>query len=191
MKTMQLKKNLSTEALKGFRCETNSTPLKSRRNVEAPTPSPTPGGMNVVPTSSVQATPSPMTKLQSGHAATMLQQLIAEAENKAVVFSDDLSSAPKQQNLRGLQACQEDDVLHKNWLIALVNSQVLLKGCETKGYVILSAAKAEILQRIHRPVWKDHTLVSKTTWVGSLESMQYYATVSAGENDSLDGKFTV
>jgi hypothetical protein len=73
-------------------------------------------------------------------------------------------------------------------LVALVNSQVLLKGCETKGYVILSAAKAEILQRVHRPAWKDRTLVSKTTWVGLLECMQYYATVSAGENDSLDGE---
>lgn len=74
------------------------------------------------------------------------------------------------------------------YIVALVNSQVLLKGCETKGYVILSAAKAEILQRVHHPVWKHRTLVSKTTWVGSLECMQYYATVSAGENDSLDGK---
>jgi hypothetical protein len=74
------------------------------------------------------------------------------------------------------------------FIVALVNSQVLLKGCETKGYVILSAAKAEILQRIHRPAWKDRTLVSKTTWVGSLECMQYYATVSEGENDSIDGE---
>lgn len=70
--------------------------------------------------------------------------------------------------------------------VALVNSQVLLKGCETRGYVILSAAKAEILQRVHNPVWKDRTLVSKTTWVGSLECMQYYATVAAGENDKVD-----
>lgn len=73
-------------------------------------------------------------------------------------------------------------------LVALINSQVLLKGCETKGYVIVSAAKAEILQRIHRPVWKDHSLVSKTTWVGTLDSMQYYATVSAGKTDFIDGK---
>lgn len=50
----------------------------------------------------------------------------------------------------------------------------------------MSAAKAEILKKIHRPVWKDRTLVSKTSWVGSLECMQYYATVSA--NESLDGK---
>lgn len=72
-------------------------------------------------------------------------------------------------------------------LVALVNSQVLLKGPETKGYVIISTEKAEILQRIHRPVWRDMTLVAKTTWVGSLQSVQYYATVNADENDSLDG----
>jgi hypothetical protein len=72
------------------------------------------------------------------------------------------------------------------FLVVLVNSQVLLKGCETKGYVIMSAAKAQILQRIHRPTWKQHTLVSKSTWVGSLECMQYYATVIAG--DTPDGK---
>jgi hypothetical protein len=57
-----------------------------------------------------------MSKLQSGHAATMLQQLIAEADNKAVVFSDDMSVQTREQHLQGLAACQEDDVLHKNWL---------------------------------------------------------------------------
>nr|CAD7259627.1 unnamed protein product [Timema shepardi] len=184
MKTKQLKKNLSTEALKNFRGDSSSTPLKSRtRATDGPV---TPPPSAIQNPASVHATPSPMTKLQSGHAATMLQQLIAEADNKAVVFSDDLSVQTREQHLQGLVACQEDDVMHKNWLIALVNSQVLLKGCETKGYVILSAAKAEILQRVHRPTWKDRTLVSKTTWVGSLECMQYYATVSAGENDTLD-----
>lgn len=60
-----------------------------------------------------------MTKLQSGHAATMLQQLIAEAENKAVVFIDDMSAQTKEQHLQGLAACQGDDVVHKNWLSML------------------------------------------------------------------------
>lgn len=47
----------------------------------------------------------------------MLQQLIAEAENKALVFSDDLSAQiSKDQQLQGLQACQNDDVVHNNWL---------------------------------------------------------------------------
>ncbi|KAJ8927255.1 hypothetical protein NQ314_020306 [Rhamnusium bicolor] len=65
--------------------------------------------------STVQDAPSPISKLQSGHAANMLQQLIAEADNNSVVYSDDLSAVSRQQHLQGLQACQEDDVRHKNW----------------------------------------------------------------------------
>jgi hypothetical protein len=56
-----------------------------------------------------------MTKLQSGHAATMLQQLIAEVDNKNVVYSDDLSTQNKEQILQGLVACSEHDVLFENW----------------------------------------------------------------------------
>ncbi|XP_076248425.1 bridge-like lipid transfer protein family member hobbit [Calliopsis andreniformis] len=174
IKTQQLKKNLSTAALKGFHRESSLTPHKNRtRSVEAQN---TPTQMN----SSTTAKP------QQGEAVGMLQRLIAEAANKPVAFSDDLSVQTRGQQLRGLAACHQDDVLHKNWLIALVNSQVLLKGIETRGYVIMSAAKAEILQRIHQPVWKERTLVSKTTWVGSLECMQYYATVSANIDDNID-----
>lgn len=76
------------------------------------------------------------------------------------------------------------------YLVALVNSQVLLKGIETRGHVILSAAKAEILQRVHHPVWRDRTLMSKTTWVGSLECMQYYATVNANTDENIDHNIT-
>ncbi|CAH2014141.1 unnamed protein product [Acanthoscelides obtectus] len=186
MKNTRLKKNLSTDALKFFRKDSTSTPLK-RRNTDA-SGTPTNTAIQTIQTSSaVQDSSSPMSKLQSGHAANMLQQLIAEVDNNAVVYSDDLSAVSRQPHLQGLQACQEDDVMHKNWQITLVNAQVLLKGCETKGYIIISAAKAEIIQRIHRPAWKDRTLVSKTTWVGSLECMQYYATVNAGgENDTAN-----
>ena len=44
--------------------------------------------------------------------------------------------------------------------------------------------KAHIIQREHKPVWKHGTIVPKTTWVGALEGMQYYATVSAGSSDT-------
>lgn len=71
--------------------------------------------------------------------------------------------------------------------VELVDSQVLLKGCESQGYVILSAAKSQIHQQIHRPVWQDHSLVTKTTWIGSLQCMQYYATVSAGDKETQMG----
>lgn len=33
-------------------------------------------------------------------------------------------------------------------------------------------------------MWKHGTIVPKTTWVGALEGMQYYATVSAGYLES-------
>ncbi|XP_015437113.1 PREDICTED: protein KIAA0100 [Dufourea novaeangliae] len=176
IKTQQLKKNLSTAALKGFHRESSSTPHKNRQRAVDPQKTPLPA----------QISSSSATKPQQGEAVGMLQRLIAEAANKPVAFSDDLSVQTRGQQLRGLAACHQDDVLHKNWLIALVNSQVLLKGIETRGYVILSAAKAEILQRIHQPVWKERTLVSKTTWVGSLECMQYYATVSANIDENID-----
>ncbi|GFY73440.1 protein KIAA0100 [Trichonephila inaurata madagascariensis] len=55
----------------------------------------------------------------------------------------------------------------------------MLRGCVTAGYIIVSAAKAIILQRVHSPVWKDRSLASKTTWIGSFECMQYYCTVGA------------
>lgn len=179
MKAQKLKNNLSTEALKGFRKEGPTTPLKSRGN---PINSNTPG----TSAQKIGASSSSIhTKNQTNQASTMLQQLIAEADHKFNVYSDDLSTQTREQQLQGLKSCQDEDVTQYNWFISLVNSQVLLKGCETSGYVILSAAKAEILQRVHRPVWRDRSLVSKTTWVGFLECMQYYATVSPGENDSL------
>ncbi|XP_037044573.1 protein KIAA0100 isoform X2 [Bradysia coprophila] len=182
MKSQKLKNNLSTEALKGFRKEGSLTPLKSRRAETSP-PVTNPSSGQILGTGS---TSSAITqKQQTSHAANMLQQLIAEADHKFNVYSDDLSTQTREAHLQGLQACQDEDVTQYNWFISLVNSQVLLKGCETSGYVILSAAKAEILQRVHRPVWRDRSLVSKTTWVGFLECMQYYATVSPDENDSL------
>ncbi|XP_045624095.1 protein hobbit [Procambarus clarkii] len=185
-KSQQLRRNLTPDIIKNYNPEA-STPQKPRSrsltdgNTSQSLTSPT-AALQVPP---VQATPSPMSRLQSGHAQAMLQQLIAEADNNQVAFSEDCSNTePRDQTLHGVKACTTDDVIHKRWLIELVNSQVLLKGCETQGYVILSAAKAQILQRIHRPVWQDHSLVTKTTWFGSLECMQYYATVNAGDKET-------
>jgi len=57
-------------------------------------------------------------------------------------------------------------------LVELYNSQVMLRGCETKGYVIASAAKTSLLSCDHRPVWIQQQLQSKSTLVGSVECMQ-------------------
>lgn len=110
----------------------------------------------------------------------MLQQLLAD--HRSVVFSEDQSAngtgtRPALTAAGHLNGDQEG--VHLNWLIELVNSQVLLKGCETRGYIIISAAQAKILQRLHPPVWRDRSLVSKTSWTCSLDGMQYFATISA------------
>ncbi|XP_067136363.1 protein hobbit [Centruroides vittatus] len=170
MKAKIMKRDLSTEALKGIKVDLQPYNMKHRTYTTT----------NLCLPNCQQPT-SPMSHLQSGLAANMLQKLIAEAEANTMVYTEEIDCPNREQQLHGIAACQTDDVLHKNWLIELVNSQVMLKGSETSGYVIVSAAKSQILQRVHRPVWKDHTLVSKTTWVGSLECMQYYATVDAGE----------
>lgn len=165
-----LKRNLSTEALKGFKMEdtapqTMSSPLGSMKT-----------------DFQRQRRSGSKSSLNKNHAASMLKKLIAESEsNPHVVYSEDVESEliSDEVKLRGVSGCQDDDVIHKNWLIELINSQVILRGCETKGYVIASAAKCQIWQKIHRPIWKELTLLSKETWVGSVECMQYYATVDA------------
>lgn len=192
VKVQQLKKNLSTEALRSFFSKHDAptgSPIKSKSNdakksrvgdVTSPT--------SAAPSSQRPSMgASPLTGIQGQNAAaSLLQKLISEAESRGVVFSEDLTAPPPQQSLHGVAQSSLDDVILHKWLIELVNCQVLLKGCETSGYVILSAAKAHILQREHKPVWKHGTIVPKTTWVGALEGMQYYATVCAGSTDSVD-----
>lgn len=114
-----MKKNLSTEALKGFCLNENGcTPMKNRtRSSEIEQNTPLSSATSVT-SSTCQASPSPMSKLQcGGQAATMLQQLISEVDNKPVVFSDDLSmQVTRERKLQGLSECQQDDVFYKNWL---------------------------------------------------------------------------
>lgn len=116
MKAQKLKNNLSTEALKGFRKD-GTTPLKSRRDTIAML------NAGSAPSSSSSSS-SAKPQQQQNHAHAMLQQLIAESDHKSVVFSDDLSTQTREQQLQGLQACQDGDVTHCKWFISLVNSQV-------------------------------------------------------------------
>ena len=117
MKSQRLKDNLTTEALKWFRKEGSNTPLKSRSSSKS---------VNDAASQLIQSTVVSSTHKhqQTSDGIAMLQQLIAESDHKSVVFSDDLSTQPRQQQLTGLQACQDGDVSHYNWFISLVNSQV-------------------------------------------------------------------
>uniref|UniRef100_A0A4W3JHI5 Bridge-like lipid transfer protein family member 2 n=1 Tax=Callorhinchus milii TaxID=7868 RepID=A0A4W3JHI5_CALMI len=153
-KAAMLKRNLSTEALKGLKIDANLQAKKLKR-VTCPTPH--------CPLFSL---PLPGT--------SMLQKLIEETD-RFVVFTEEESGVRDQ--LYGSAACQADDVINRNWLIELVNSQVMLRGAETEGCVFVSAAKAQLWQCQHYPSWYSHALKQKTTWTCLLDGMQYFATM--------------
>ena len=57
-------------------------------------------------------------------------------------------------------------------LVELHNSQVLVKGCETPGFVIISAAWAKIASCVHIPIWRSNQLRSKSSWTANVDCMQ-------------------
>ncbi|XP_037869242.1 protein hobbit [Bombyx mori] len=166
IKTQQLKKNLSTKAFKEEEQPATSPKLQREADVTSPPP-----------------TTSQSVSSQCG--GGMLAALVAEAGGDApVVFSDELSgadtAAPAAAAPHG-RLLLDDDNSHTACLVELVNSQVVLKGCETRGYVMVCAARAEVRQRVSRP-----PAPAARAWSGSLSAMQYYATVSAADNHRLD-----
>ncbi|XP_074600055.1 bridge-like lipid transfer protein family member hobbit [Brevipalpus obovatus] len=182
MNAEQLKRNLSTDALKAFKidgqvCYMGGSPVKSKFMGQTQA------------NASTTSTTSPASTLNKNYAASMLQKLIAESEGHPDgICTEDSQSVivSEEPKLRGITACSDENLIRKTWLIELVNSQVMLRGCETLGYVIVSAAKTQIVQKLYTPVWKDRTLLSKTALVGSIECMQYYATVEAQNTDEGD-----
>ncbi|XP_035390057.1 protein KIAA0100 isoform X1 [Electrophorus electricus] len=170
-KASVLKRNLSTEALKGLRIDTQLQVKKLKRSASTYIPSSTP-------------TPHRAEKSQN-EGTSMLQKLIEETD-RFVVFTEDDAGVSDQ--LCGIAACQTDDVYNRNWCIELVNCQMMLRGTETAGCVLVSAAKAQLLQCEHLPAWYSDTLKQKTTWTCSLDCMQYFATMEPNPSEQEDGQ---
>lgn len=64
--------------------------------------------------------------------------------------------------------------------------QMMLRGTETAGCVLVSAAKAQLLQCEHHPAWYNDTLKQKTTWTCLLDGMQYFATMEINPSEQED-----
>ena len=62
--------------------------------------------------------------------------------------------------------------------VELHNSQVMMKGIETSGFVIISAARARIISYIHMPIWHASQLRSKSTWTANVDCMQVWGEFS-------------
>ncbi|KAL4223450.1 hypothetical protein ACF0H5_016921 [Mactra antiquata] len=111
MKAQALKRNLSAEALKGFKVEGGINSYNSKSNIK---------GSNLSVDAQEIATPSPSSKIQTGHAHSMLMKLVAESDSKSVAFTEEPSSTNMDQ-LQGVAACQMDDVIQKKWHMCLEN----------------------------------------------------------------------
>lgn len=112
-----LKRNLSPEVMKLVRMpDTNVSPMKPRTNASA-----------THPQSSAPATPATAGAAAKAAAApvadSMLQQLLADVNQRNVVFSEDLSTSSSRPAGSGTSACDQEGA-HLNWMIELVNSQV-------------------------------------------------------------------
>ncbi|XP_078495659.1 bridge-like lipid transfer protein family member 2 [Ciona intestinalis] len=163
-KAAVLRRNLSTKVLSRLRVPNNEGGLQRGESARKPS----------------QATPEFETSSSSGFGRKMmdpslLHKLLAESDNRFVVGTDE--TVTSQQKLRGVAACKMDDVVNKNWLIKFVNCQVMLKGPQTQGYLIMTAAMADFLNRDHQVMWRDCQLTTKSSWVVSLTGTQIFATV--------------
>ncbi|VDN97013.1 unnamed protein product [Rodentolepis nana] len=119
----------------------------------------------------------------------MLARLVKEAETaKFYAYCEEEPKQPDvMDQLQGLSLCTSTPVLSRQWHIELINCQVMLKPVEgSGGYVIVSSAKARLDSVNHPPVWRDAHLLSKSSLIGNMECMQYYATVGRLEATTLD-----
>uniref|UniRef100_A0A8C4NNB3 Si:ch211-259g3.4 n=1 Tax=Eptatretus burgeri TaxID=7764 RepID=A0A8C4NNB3_EPTBU len=178
-----LKQNLSTEALKGLRLEGQESQSKRfRRQGSHGSVSSSPSPLPSSPTS-----PSPSsTSISSSHCdgEHLLERLLREPGGNFVVFSEESNGG--RETLAGPAACKTPDIAARLWLVDLVNSQVLLRGAETAGCVLVAAAHAELLQCLHNPTWFSHGLRQKRSWQCYLGSMQYFATTDSGMDTEGD-----
>ncbi|UJR27464.1 hypothetical protein I4U23_008751 [Adineta vaga] len=115
-----------------------------------------------------------VTTSQPSTLASFLDQLINESQHRASVDPDPTVDA--SVSLVGLRQCTKDDVEEHTLHIELADSQIALRGIESRGYVILSATNALVDQYRHIPVWRDQQLCDKTSWHVDLQGMQYFAT---------------
>uniref|UniRef100_A0A8C5B3D1 Si:ch211-259g3.4 n=1 Tax=Gadus morhua TaxID=8049 RepID=A0A8C5B3D1_GADMO len=161
-KAAVLKRNLSTEALKGLRIDPQLQNKKWERGVLRPS----------------------LTEERVGFSGTSMLQKLIEENDKFVVFSEEDSGLGEP--LCGIAASQTDDVYNRNWFIELVNCQMMLRGTETAGCVLVSAAMAQLLQCEHHPAWYNDTLKQKTTWTCLLDGMQYFATMEPNPSEQED-----
>ncbi|XP_028400324.1 protein KIAA0100-like [Dendronephthya gigantea] len=114
----------------------------------------------------------------------LLDKLVSDLSDpsKLYVLTEEGKSDEAQSS--GYALCNSEDIHEQRWHFEFINSQVMLKGIENSGCVLVTAGHAEVLNRLHQPTQVGRKLLNKKTWVGHLENMQYFSTVKATDEIS-------
>ncbi|KRX15358.1 Uncharacterized protein T07_4304 [Trichinella nelsoni] len=158
-KSQTLRRNLSTQATKPLLTGSREMPKFE-------------GSVEVDPTEIV----TPPSNMES----EMLQQLITESNLKSVAYCEENADS-KTDDLVGVGMSSDSDVVFTKWQVELVNVQVALRGCNSSGYLLCTAAHGKLTLRKHRPAWRGSQLLDKSTLIATLSGMQYYATVDGDD----------
>nr|CAD2181689.1 unnamed protein product [Meloidogyne enterolobii] len=193
-KAHMLRKILTNEALKMFNFGDEATTSTNSSNI------PGISRLNSNSTSSQRTTRNPSVKRgiavnsgsprhENGDAGSllddreMLWRLVDEAETNLVAYSEEIAQNPTD-SLNGVGICTMEDVILINWQIDLLNSQLVLKSSEkVGGFMLVTAARASVSQRLHVPVWRRKQLLLKKSWITTLSGMQYFAPLFIAQDD--------
>ena len=123
------------------------------------------------------------------HAANNMNDILSEnvfiefVNSQIKLSLDESTNTNSSTNLNNPKPPQSQSTTKSKFSLPSGNSDSSFDDI-AGGYLIISAAKTNVIQRIHKPVWKAQRLLDKMSWSGYLENMQYFATLNSNSNNS-------